>query len=68
MQKKKSCVTKTLNSYTGVIEMNIERVCSDVNELVDDLVEAIHYEILEEATTRQFREKSVFFIFLCPGL
>ena len=48
MQKKKSCVTKTLNNCTGVIEMNIERVCFDVKELVDDLVEAIHYEIPEE--------------------
>merc|ERR1711942_617274 len=33
---------------TGVIETNIERVCFDVNELVCDLVEAIHYETLEE--------------------
>merc|ERR1711909_22017 len=32
----------------GVIETNIERVCFDVNELVCDLVEAIHYETLEE--------------------
>merc|ERR1711942_135085 len=28
---------------TGVIETDIERVCFDVNELVCDLVEAIHY-------------------------
>merc|ERR1712013_726616 len=33
---------------TGVIETNIERVCFDVNELVCDLVEAIHYETFEE--------------------
>ena len=48
MQKKKSCATRTPNSCTGIMEMNIERVCSDINELADDLVEAIHYETLEE--------------------
>merc|ERR1712234_48425 len=36
------------NNCTGVIETDIERVCLDVNELVCDLVEAIHYETLEE--------------------
>merc|ERR1712142_530674 len=36
------------NNCTGVIETDIERVCFDVNELVCDLVEAIHYETLEE--------------------
>merc|ERR1719427_2656861 len=33
---------------TGVIETNIERVCFNVNELVCNLVEAVHYETLEE--------------------
>merc|ERR1712055_268703 len=33
---------------TGVIETNVERVCFNVNELVCSLVEAIHYETLEE--------------------
>merc|ERR1712212_747189 len=47
-QNKESCVTKAFNNCTGVIETNIERVCFDVNELVCDLVEAIHYETLEE--------------------
>merc|ERR1711936_421837 len=36
------------NNCTGVIETKIERVCFDVNELVCDLVEAVHYETLEE--------------------
>ena len=48
MQKKKSCVTRTPNSCTGVMEINIEQVCSDINELADDLMEAIHYKTLEE--------------------
>merc|ERR1711982_311238 len=47
-QNKESCVTKPFNNCTGVIETNIERVCFDVNELLCDLVEAIHYETLEE--------------------
>merc|ERR1711881_794363 len=47
-QSKESCVTKPFNNCTGVIETNIERVCFDVNELVCDLVEAVHYETLEE--------------------
>merc|ERR1719431_1910126 len=47
-QNRESCVTKPFNNCTGVIETNIERVCFDVNELVCDLVEAIHYETLEE--------------------
>merc|ERR1711942_112463 len=47
-QNKESCVTKQFNNCTGVIETNIERVCFDVNEFVRDLVEAIHYETLEE--------------------
>merc|ERR1719420_1543666 len=47
-QNKESCVTKPFKNCTGVIETNIERVCFDVNELVCDFVEAIHYETLEE--------------------
>jgi len=47
-QNKESCVTKPFNNCTGVIETKVERVCFDVNELVCDLVEAIHYETLEE--------------------
>merc|ERR1712183_1150880 len=37
-----------LKTCTGVIETNIERVCFNVNELVCNLVEAVHYETLEE--------------------
>merc|ERR1711862_178535 len=37
-----------MGNCTGVIETNVERVCFDVNELVCDLVEAVHYETLEE--------------------
>merc|ERR1712212_1287131 len=47
-QNKESCVTKPFKNCTGVIETKVERVCFDVNELVCDLVEAIHYETLEE--------------------
>merc|ERR1712226_923617 len=47
-QNKESCVTKPFKNCTGVIETNVERVCFDVNELVCDLIEAIHYETLEE--------------------
>ena len=43
-QNKESCVTKPFDNCTGVIETKVERVCFDVNELVCDLVEAIHYE------------------------
>merc|ERR1712083_54824 len=49
-QNKESCVTKPFNNCTGVIETNIERVCFDVNELVCDLVEAVHYEETLEET------------------
>merc|ERR1711942_181255 len=48
-QNKESCVTKAFRNCTGVIETKVERVCFDVNELVCDLVEAIHYETLEDA-------------------
>merc|ERR1712002_1012209 len=47
-QNREECKPKPYNNCTGVIETNIERVCFDVNELVCDLVEAIHYETLEE--------------------
>merc|ERR1711970_1230365 len=47
-QHKESCVPRLFNNCTGVIETKVERVCFDVNELVCDLVEAIHYETLEE--------------------
>ena len=48
MQNKESCVEKPISNCTRIIETNIERVCFDANELVGDLVEAIHYEKLEE--------------------
>merc|ERR1711909_227942 len=47
-QNKETCVPRLFNNCTGVIETKVERVCFDVNELVCDLVEAIHYETLEE--------------------
>jgi len=47
-QNKETCVPRFFNNCTGVIETKVERVCFDVNELVCDLVEAIHYETLEE--------------------
>ena len=47
-KNKEFCATKLVNNCTGVIETNVERVCFDVNELVCDLVEAVHYETLEE--------------------
>merc|ERR1712096_409192 len=40
--------TGAVQDCTGVIETNIERVCFNVNELVCNLVEAVHYETLEE--------------------
>jgi len=47
-QNQEDCKPVLYNNCTGVIETDIERVCFDVNELVCDLVEAIHYETLEE--------------------
>jgi len=47
-QNREECKPKPYNNCTGVIETDIERVCFDVSELVCDLVEAIHYETLEE--------------------
>merc|ERR1711881_750976 len=47
-QNQEHCEPVMYNNCTGVIETDIERVCFDVNELVCDLVEAIHYETLEE--------------------
>ena len=45
---KNKCETKQFKNCTGVIETNVERVCFNVNELVCSLVEAVHYETLEE--------------------
>merc|ERR1711909_69397 len=50
-QNKETCVPRLFNNCTGVIETKVERVCFDVNELVCDLVEAIHYETLEVCDT-----------------
>merc|ERR1711955_165769 len=47
-QNHEDCKPAMYKNCTGIIETNIERVCFDVNELVRDLVEAIHYETLEE--------------------
>merc|ERR1712098_786386 len=47
-QNVEDCKPVSFNNCTGVIETDIERVCFDVNELVCDLVETIHYETLEE--------------------
>ena len=47
-QNKEHCEGKMFKNCTGVIETNVERVCFNVNELVCSLVEAIHYETLEE--------------------
>merc|ERR1712201_43756 len=47
-QNREECQPKPYKNCTGVIETDIERACFDVNELVCDLVEAIHYETLEE--------------------
>merc|ERR1712002_1124277 len=47
-QNVEDCKPVMYNNCTGVIETNIERVCFNVNELVCNLVEAIHYETLEE--------------------
>ena len=48
MQNEELCVKKPLNNCTEVIETNIKRGCFEVNELVGEFVEAIHYKILEE--------------------
>merc|ERR1711887_457688 len=47
-QNHEECAPKRYKNCTGVVETSVERVCFDVNELVCDLVEAIHYETLEE--------------------
>merc|ERR1712111_194884 len=47
-QNKEVCEPKFFKNCTGVIETNIERVCFNVNELVCNLVEAIHYETLDD--------------------
>jgi len=47
-QNKEITDVQMYKNCTGVIETNVERVCFNVNELVCNLVEAIHYETLEE--------------------
>merc|ERR1712183_612039 len=47
-QNQETCQPELFKNCTGVIETNIERVCFNVNELVCTLVEAVHYETLEE--------------------
>merc|ERR1712183_36786 len=47
-QNEEVCEPVMYKNCTGVIETNIERVCFNVNELVCNLVEAVHYETLEE--------------------
>merc|ERR1719186_2275561 len=47
-QNQETCSPVMYKNCTGVIETNIERVCFNVNELVCNLVEAVHYETLEE--------------------
>merc|ERR1712183_646539 len=47
-QNEEICEPVMYKNCTGVIEINIERVCFNVNELVCNLVEAVHYETLEE--------------------
>merc|ERR1712096_590304 len=47
-QNEEICSPVRYKNCTGVIETNIERVCFNVNELVCNLVEAVHYETLEE--------------------
>merc|ERR1712183_1265463 len=47
-QNEEICEPVMYKNCTGVIETNIERVCFNVNELVCNLVEAVHYETLEE--------------------
>merc|ERR1711872_558676 len=50
-QNREECKPKPYNNCTGVIKTDIERVCFDVNELVCDLVEAIHYETLGDLSS-----------------
>jgi hypothetical protein len=47
-QNTETCIPQLYKNCTGVIETNVERVCFNVNELVCSLVEAVHYETLEE--------------------
>merc|ERR1712096_317221 len=55
-QNEEICSPAMYKNCTGVIETNIERVCFNVNELVCNLVEAVHYETLERRT--RFRDAS----------
>merc|ERR1719186_2082531 len=43
-QNEEVCEPVMYKNCTGVIETNIERVCFNVNELVCNLLEAVHYE------------------------
>ena len=47
-QNEEECKPAMYKNCTGVIQTKVDRVCFNVNELVCSLVEAIHYETLEE--------------------
>jgi len=47
-QNEEDCTPVMYKKCTGVIQTKVDRVCFNVNELVCSLVEAIHYETLEE--------------------
>jgi len=47
-QNEEDCKPVMYKNCTGVIQTKVDRVCFNVNELVCSLVEAIHYETLEE--------------------
>merc|ERR1712212_623241 len=73
-QNKESCVPRLFSNCTGEIETKVERVCFDVNELVCDLVEAIHYGTLEEnyqctnvETPNCYMEEKVINDVTCPN-
>merc|ERR1712183_1188645 len=48
LRRPETCQPELFKNCTGVIKTNIERVCFKLNELVCNLVEAVHYETLEE--------------------
>merc|ERR1712215_653088 len=47
-QNEEDCKPVMYKNCTGVIQTKVDRVCFNVNELVCSLVEAIHYDTLEE--------------------
>jgi len=47
-QAKESCTAHPYENCTAVIETHVKRVCFDVDELMCDLEEVIHYQTLEE--------------------